>query len=136
MVAKDNASLLCMATLGSIEMNPWHSKSSNRNFPAFAKKCDAMAHCCCLLNFNYCGKNLQIDINEYKGGTPMSSNLVLKRIWGNPYCLNGITVGRRCGVHIYTSAIIIKWPKYKLTYYNAYNCWKNGHQQPVSLGKA
>ncbi|MDQ2862128.1 MAG: DNA ligase D [Bacteroidota bacterium] len=33
LVAKDDASLLYMATLGCIEMNPWHSKVETENYP-------------------------------------------------------------------------------------------------------
>ena len=33
LVAKDDASLLYMATLGCIEMNPWHSKVETEDFP-------------------------------------------------------------------------------------------------------
>ncbi len=33
LVAKDDASLLYMATLGCIEMNPWHSKVESENYP-------------------------------------------------------------------------------------------------------
>ena len=33
LVAKDEASLLYMATLGCIEMNPWHSKVEKENYP-------------------------------------------------------------------------------------------------------
>jgi bifunctional non-homologous end joining protein LigD len=33
LVAKDEASLLYMGTLGCIEMNPWHSKASNEDYP-------------------------------------------------------------------------------------------------------
>lgn len=33
LVAKDEASLLYMATLGCIEMNPWHSKVETKDFP-------------------------------------------------------------------------------------------------------
>jgi bifunctional non-homologous end joining protein LigD len=33
LVAKDDASLLYMATLGCIEMNPWHSKAEHENYP-------------------------------------------------------------------------------------------------------
>ncbi len=33
LVAKDDASLLYMATLGCIEMNPWHSKVESEDFP-------------------------------------------------------------------------------------------------------
>ncbi|MEO7120223.1 MAG: non-homologous end-joining DNA ligase, partial [Ginsengibacter sp.] len=33
LVAKDDASLLYMATLGCIEMNPWHSKVKTENYP-------------------------------------------------------------------------------------------------------
>jgi bifunctional non-homologous end joining protein LigD len=33
LVAKDDASLLYMASIGCIEMNPWHSKANNENFP-------------------------------------------------------------------------------------------------------
>ncbi|HMD00705.1 MAG TPA: non-homologous end-joining DNA ligase, partial [Ferruginibacter sp.] len=33
LVAKDDASLLFMASLGCIEMNPWHSKATRENYP-------------------------------------------------------------------------------------------------------
>src|SRR5436190_5075385 len=33
LVAKDEASLLYMATLGCIEMNPWHSKAQSEDYP-------------------------------------------------------------------------------------------------------
>jgi bifunctional non-homologous end joining protein LigD len=33
LVAKDEASLLYMATLGCIEMNPWHSRVQSENYP-------------------------------------------------------------------------------------------------------
>ena len=33
LVAKDDASLLYMASLGCIEMNPWHSKATKEDFP-------------------------------------------------------------------------------------------------------
>jgi bifunctional non-homologous end joining protein LigD len=33
LVAKDDASLLYMATLGCIEMNPWHSKAETEDYP-------------------------------------------------------------------------------------------------------
>lgn len=33
LVAKDEASLLYMATLGCIEMNPWHSKATTEDYP-------------------------------------------------------------------------------------------------------
>jgi len=33
LVAKDEASLLYMGTLGCIEMNPWHSKADNEDYP-------------------------------------------------------------------------------------------------------
>lgn len=33
LVAKDEASLLYMATLGCIEMNPWHSKAATEDYP-------------------------------------------------------------------------------------------------------
>lgn len=33
LIAKDDASLLYMATLGCIEMNPWHSKAQNEDYP-------------------------------------------------------------------------------------------------------
>lgn len=33
LVAKDKASLLYMATLGCIEMNPWHSKAATEDYP-------------------------------------------------------------------------------------------------------